>query len=118
MLNLHLLECTLKGYDHISDLLLAKYWVITGCKYNNCKRLQSITIPANVTSIGNYAFDGCSKLQYIYSKAIQPPKLENAWVFESSIITTIYVPTESVDAYKAAANWQKYSDKIVGYDFE
>ena len=25
MLNLHLLECTLKGYDHISDLLLAKY---------------------------------------------------------------------------------------------
>ena len=33
MLNLHLLECTFKGYDHISDLLLAKYWVITGCKY-------------------------------------------------------------------------------------
>jgi len=25
MLNLHLLECALKGYDHISDLLLAKY---------------------------------------------------------------------------------------------
>ena len=36
MLNLHLLECTIKGYDHISDLLLAKYWVITGCKYYNC----------------------------------------------------------------------------------
>ena len=28
-----LLECTVKDYDHISDLLLAKYWVITGCKY-------------------------------------------------------------------------------------
>ena len=36
MLNLHLLECTVKGYDHISDLLLAKYWVITGCKYLDC----------------------------------------------------------------------------------
>ena len=36
MLNLHLLECTVKGYDHISDLLLAKYWVITGCKYGVC----------------------------------------------------------------------------------
>ena len=52
MLNLHLLECTLKGYDHISDLLLAKYWVITGCKYS-----------------------GCSNLQTIICKAIQPPSL-------------------------------------------
>ena len=40
MLNLHLLECTVKGYDHISDLLLAKYWVITGCKYTACNSLR------------------------------------------------------------------------------
>mgnify|MGYP003400394735 CR=1 FL=1 len=39
MLNLHLLECTVKGYDHISDLLLAKYWVITCCKYEDCTKL-------------------------------------------------------------------------------
>ena len=32
-LNLHPLECTLKGLWHISDLLRTKYWVITGCKY-------------------------------------------------------------------------------------
>ena len=44
MLILHLLECALKGYDHISDLLLAKYWVITGCKYNDCCGLHSIII--------------------------------------------------------------------------
>ena len=44
MLNLHLLECTVKGYDHISDLLFAKYWVITGCKYENCSVLTSVYI--------------------------------------------------------------------------
>ena len=44
MLNLRLLECTLKGYDHISDLLLAKYWVITGCKYYGCTGLTSVHI--------------------------------------------------------------------------
>jgi hypothetical protein len=30
----------------------------------------------------------------------------------------IYVPTESVDAYKSAENWSEYADAIVGYGFE
>ena len=63
MLNLHLLECTVKGYDHISDLLLAKYWVITGCKYLYCTKLADITIPDNIIEgIGSYAFYGCTSL--------------------------------------------------------
>ena len=62
MLNLHLLECTLKGYDHISDLLLAKYWVITGCKYENCTSLKEIVIPNEVYSIERCAFRNCTNL--------------------------------------------------------
>jgi hypothetical protein len=30
----------------------------------------------------------------------------------------IYVPTESVDAYKSATNWSDYASAIVGYDFD
>ena len=30
----------------------------------------------------------------------------------------IYVPTESVDAYKRAPGWYTYANQIVGYDFE
>jgi hypothetical protein len=29
----------------------------------------------------------------------------------------IYVPMESVDAYKSAVGWKDYADKIVGYNF-
>ena len=65
MLNLHLLECTVKGYDHISDLLLAKYWVITDCKYCSCTGLTSVVIPESVTEIGEYAFYGCTGLTSI-----------------------------------------------------
>ena len=65
MLNLHLLECTLKGYDHISDLLLAKYWVITGCKYYGCTSLKNIVIPNSVTSISGSTFYGCTSLENI-----------------------------------------------------
>lgn len=31
---------------------------------------------------------------------------------------TIYVPTESVDAYKTDYSWSDYYYYIVGYDFE
>ena len=52
MLNLHLLECNLKGYDHITDLLLAKYWVITGCKYYACNNISKLHL--NCTKIENW----------------------------------------------------------------
>jgi hypothetical protein len=29
----------------------------------------------------------------------------------------IYVPTESVEAYKTASYWRNYASCIVGYDF-
>ena len=29
----------------------------------------------------------------------------------------IYVPRQSVDAYKSADGWKDYADYIVGYDF-
>ena len=67
MLNLHLLECTLKGYDHISDLLLAKYWVITGCKYLDCKNLSKIYCYATIPpSIGSGAFNSISNNAKLY----------------------------------------------------
>lgn len=30
---------------------------------------------------------------------------------------TIYVPRNSVEAYKSAAYWSEYASDIVGYDF-
>jgi hypothetical protein len=38
-------------------------------------------------------------------------------VFSSTNIQAIYVPTGSVEAYKAASYWNGYADKIEGYDF-
>ena len=67
MLNLHLLECTLKGYDHISDLLLAKYWVITGCKYLICSSLEIVHLPAGVSNFEIYSFKDCPNLKAIYA---------------------------------------------------
>ena len=95
------------------------------CAFGNCSSLTSITIPESVTEIGEFAFYGCSSLTSVYCKPTTPPSLGNL-VFkyynwndsaQHNIGCKIYVPTESVNAYKSAEYWSDYKDYIVGYDF-
>ena len=83
-------------------------------------RLQSVTIPASVTAIEDWAFYYCESLKSVYCKALTPPALGDG-VFDNSddgkdkpIGCKIYVPEKSVDAYKEAANWSRYKSYIYG----
>ena len=84
--------------------------------------LTSITIPDSVTEIGYCAFDNCDSLTSVYCKATTPPTAEvygsywRAFDYNASG-RTIYVPIESVEAYKSAEGWSDYADAIVGYEF-
>ena len=84
-----------------------------------CRDLKSITIGSGVTSIGKYAFEGFENLS-VYCKATTPPSLGehtfNCINYDYSDVT-IYVPTESVNAYKSAEDWSLYANRIFGYDF-
>ena len=90
-----------------------------------CENIISITIPENIIWIGGSAFHNCSSLIDVYCKPTTPPAIEidveyNAWnAFDGNADSRkIYVPAESVDAYKAAEGWKDYADYIVGYNFE
>ena len=85
--------------------------------FNNCKSLTSVTIPDNVTTIGQSAFYGCSSLTSVYCKATTPPSMGSNVFNNNASGRKIYVPDESVDAYKAATYWSEYKSYIVGYDF-
>ena len=78
--------------------------------FSGCVALTSITIPDSVTSIGSYAFQYCEVLTSITIKATTPPTLGYN-VFNGSSCP-IYVPAESVEAYKAATNWSSYASRI------
>ena len=86
--------------------------------FSNCDSLTSITIPDSVTTIGGSAFNCCFRLTSVYCQATTPPTLDDYYAFDyNGSRRKIYVPTESVDAYKSAVGWSKYASAIVGYYF-
>ena len=85
--------------------------------FNGCSSLTSITIPDSVTTIGYSAFGDCSSLTSVYCKAITPPAEGYYMFYGNASGRKIYVPMESVEAYKSAEGWRSYADSIVGYNF-
>ena len=101
--------------------------------FGSCGSLTSITIPDSVTSIGNNAFYYCTSLKEVYCKSTIPPttttthslgrdpfyNTSDKWdAFKyNAPDRKIYVPRNSVKAYKSARYWKEYADDIVGYDF-
>lgn len=77
-----------------------------------CTSLTSIDIPNGVTNIGGAAFNMCSNLTSITVNATTPPTLGNI-VFNGSTCP-IYVPSASLETYKAANKWSAYASRIQG----
>ena len=75
-----------------------------------CKRLKTIVIPSNVKSIQKWAFYACDSLNSIYLKSVDPPVLGKE-PFRGTYCP-IYVPAQSVEAYKTSEYWSDYADRI------
>lgn len=85
--------------------------------------LEELSIGKNVNYIGSRAFYDNTSVDTIYVKAPIPPTIgDNVFYGEYSQIKpycdVIYVPSESVELYKAADGWSKYANYIVGYNFD
>ena len=94
--------------------------------FQNCSGLTSVTLHSGVTKIGNDVLNKCSGLTNITIESIEPPYMEydrkynriddmyyNEYrQFNSTNNCPIYVPSESVNAYKAADGWKIYKSRI------
>lgn len=80
--------------------------------FYNCYSLKTLIIPSSVTRIEGGAFRQCSGLTSITCLATTPPTMTNNNVFESTNNCPIYVPSQSVSAYKSATNWSTYASRI------
>ena len=83
--------------------------------FSDCTGLSSIEIPASVEIINDYAFKGCFNLEYITVLAETPPIIsiysENCFNGVPSTIP-VYVPYQSVSAYKNATGWNHFTNFI------
>ena len=85
--------------------------------FKYCYNLKKITIPNSLTEIGDNAFAGCKNLKEVFCKATTPPSISIGVFYNNASDCKIYVPRESVEAYKSAKGWKDYASAIVGYDF-
>ncbi|MCF0185654.1 MAG: leucine-rich repeat protein [Bacteroidaceae bacterium] len=74
--------------------------------------VAKFVIPDSVTSIGNSAFSGNTVTQEYHFKSIEPPTLGTNVFASIPSDCKIYVPAESVTAYKEATNWATWANYI------
>ncbi len=84
--------------------------------FNGCSKLHDLVIPAGVTLLGGPNFEGCVNLKNIYLKPMVPPGASVSGSLKE-LNVRIYVPTESVEAYKNSESWRDCADQIESYDF-
>lgn len=73
--------------------------------------LTKVTLPESLTNIGATCFTYTKKMAYVKCLAITPPTYgSNA--FSQSGSCNIYVPDDSVNAYKTAAGWTAVASRI------
>ncbi len=81
--------------------------------FSSCDKLVSIQIPSSVKTIGYSAFSVCTSLasMYVYSEV---PISLNEVVFEYTDQSkcTLYVPSGSVSAYRAAEQWGDFTNIV------
>lgn len=97
-------DCIFYGCTNLVSITLSNNLTnIESSTFWGCSSLASITIPNSVTSIGYHAFEGCTGLTSMTVEAIVPPIYDEIGVSKE---LPIYVPEESVSAYKSADGWK------------
>lgn len=81
----------------------------------HCSALETVNIPSSVTEINNYAFAFCQKLKSIVVDSDIPIDLsaKNGVFYGVDKTTcTLYVPTASIELYKASSQWGDFQNII------
>ncbi len=84
---------------------------IGDCAFQDCSSLTSVTIGNSVASISYLAFKDCTALVKLVSLNTTPPTCrDNSLADIDKDSCTLYVPKNSLEAYKAADQWKDFKN--------
>ena len=81
-----------------------------------CKRLSALTIGSGVKMVWDNSYYQCKALKNVTVLATTPPEISqlssDTKIFETDSLEHIFVPAQSVNAYKTAPIWSNYAQYI------
>ena len=83
---------------------------ITNGAFESCKKLMTVSIPSIMTTIERRAFLYCSSLSEMTVLATTPPTVGTDAFLNVNRTIPVYVPAESLAAYKAADGWKEFTN--------
>ena len=95
--------------------LVTSLGIITSTQFQmfaSCTSLRCAILPSTLEKLSTGTFAGCTAMQAIICNAVTPPSVEHANALNNSNSCPIYVPSESVEAYKAANMWSAVATRI------
>ena len=78
----------------------------------NMAQLEELYLGPNITELQSYCIQYCTNLKRLFVLATTPPTLGTNNFKNCHSDFTIYVPSASVEDYKAAQNWSSFAAKI------
>lgn len=103
--------CCFWNCQNLETLNLSNVQTIGADAFTGCTSLHNITIPATVTNIDGSAFSAKTQKTFTFL-GTTPPSIAAYCLGQVDYVTAIYVPSESVNTYKEATNWDIYANKI------
>ena len=77
--------------------------------FYGCTYLESLTLPSSVQQVNDNGFALCAKMKKMHVNAVVPPTIQAKTFEDVNRSIPVYVPDESVEAYKSDLYWKEFN---------
>ena len=78
----------------------------------NMNNITSVSLPASLTDIADYAFQRCTSINTIVSKAVSAPTAQSDSFAQVPRTAKVIVPAGSIESYKNATGWSGFTNIV------